>query len=288
MRSALGIAVAALLWLGAHQLKGEALAARAAWPRTASMALVPPVAVVRFAPYRELLADLLWCKLLVYYGTNWGGDGDLSQVEDYLDDIIELAPRFKPAYEWAAFAVTYRTGTSNQAEFRSSIRYLEKAMAQFPEEYSYFWIAGTRYYFDLWSPDEATRRGYRERGAELIEQAMTRPNAPQDLATTAANMRSKLGQYQRGLDSLRQMILSTNDDEARQQMLRRMRIADPGLADELDEAAGNLEADWLGYLPMVPIDFYVELGPRPSPVIDFRKLATPRDLFGAGSSDERE
>ncbi len=89
-------------------------------------------------------------------------------------------------------------------------------MREFPDEYKYSWIAGARYYFDLWSPDpEVKRQRYRERGAELIEQAMTKPNAPQDLATTAANMRSKLGQHQRALDNLRQMVLSTNDAAAR-------------------------------------------------------------------------
>jgi tetratricopeptide (TPR) repeat protein len=281
VRAVLGLAVAAVLWLGAHGLRTEAVAARAAWPRSATMLVVPPVEVVRFAPYRELLADLLWCRLLVYYGSNWGGDGDLSQVEDLLDDIIALDPRFKTVYEWAAFAVAYRTGRANQAEFRSSIHYLEEGMRQFPDDYRYPWIAGTRYYFDMWSADEKTLRRYRERGAALIEEAMTKPNAPQDLATTAANMRSKLGQQERALDSLRQMILSTSDEGARQKMLRRLRVSDPGLADELTQAAADIEEDWLGHMPMVPLDFFLLLGDRPSPVIDLRKLATPRDLFGA-------
>lgn len=278
--------VAAALWLGAHALGEEAAAKRAEWPRTSSMVFVPPVEVVRFAPYRELLADVLWCRLLVYYGSNWGGDGDLSQVEDLLDDIIALAPRFKPIYEWAAYAVTYRTGTANQEEFQSSLRYLERGMREFPDDYHYFWTAGTRYYFDLWSPDENVKRRYRERGAELIEQAMTRPNAPQDLATTAANMRSKLGQYQRGLDNLRQMILSTSDEDAREKMLARVRVADPGLAEELEHAARALNDTWRASLPMVPLDFFVLLGTKPSPAIDFRQLATPRDLFGTATDDE--
>ncbi len=248
--------------------------------------LVPPVEVVRFAPYRELLADLLWCRLLVYYGSNWLGDGDLSQVEDFLDDIVVLVPKFKPVYEWAAYAVTYRTGTATQEEFLSSIRYLEKGAREFPDDYKYSWVAGTRYFFDLWSPDEALRQRYRERGAELIEQAMTKPNAPHDLATTAASMRSKLGQHQRALDNLRQMALSTDDEEAREMMLKRVRIADPGLAEELEQAVLGLQGRWMANLPMVPLEFFITLGEKPSPVIDLRKLATPHDLFGVVTSDE--
>jgi hypothetical protein len=285
VKRALAMALALAAWSGAHGLRQEAGAARARWPRTASTTFVPPVELVRFVPYRELFADLLWCRLLVYYGSNWGGEGDLSQVEDFIDDVIALAPRFRPIYEWAAFAVTYRTGTATQAEFLSSIRYLEKGMQAFPDDYKYFWVAGTRYYFDLWSPDEATRRRYRERGAELIERAMTRPNAPPDLATTAANMRGKLGQYQRALDNLRSMIASTGDEDAREKMIQRVRVADPGLADELDRAGRALEERWMASLPMVPLDFFILLGQAPSPVIDLRRLATPRDLFGVGADE---
>lgn len=288
MRAVLGLIVAAVLWLGAHGLRSEAVAQRAAWPKSATMLVVPPVEVVRFAPYRELLADLLWCRLLVYYGTNWGGEGDLSQVEDLLDDIIALDPRFKAVYEWAGFAVTYRTGKATQDEFLSSVRYLEEGMRQFPDDYKYPWFAGTRYYFDLWSKDEATLQRYRERGADLIEAAMTKPNAPQDIATTAANMRSKLGQQERALENLRQMILSTSDEIARQKMLRKLRFTDPGLAEELARAAAAIENDWLEQMPMVPLDFYLLLGDEPSPVIDLRRLATPRDLFGVEKPAEEE
>lgn len=288
MRTVAGIGVALLLWLGAHTLRSEAMTARKAWPKTQSTSFVPPVELARFAPYPELLADVLWCRLLVYYGSNWGGEGDLGQVEDFLDAIVALDPRFKAVYEWAGFAVAYRTGQATQEEFQSSIRYLEKAMKEFPEDYRYFWLAGTRYYFDLWSKDEATRKRYRERGADLIEQAMTRPNAPQDLVTTAAAMRSKLGQYNRALDNLRQMISSTSDPEARKQMLKRVKVSDPGLAEELARASAELQDTWLSNLPMVPLDFFLQLGPNPSPVIDLRVLATPHDLFGAVPGDEAE
>ena len=137
MRAFAGIAAAGLLLLGANALRSEAVAARVSWPKTDTMLFVPPVEVARFVPYRELLADLLWCRLLVYYGSNWGGEGDLSQVEDFLDNIVALDPRFKPVYEWGAFAVAYRTGTATQEEFRSSLRYLERAMKEFPDDYRY-------------------------------------------------------------------------------------------------------------------------------------------------------
>ncbi len=288
MRAFAGIAAAGFLLLGANALRSEAVAARVSWPKTDTMLFVPPVEVARFVPYRELLADLLWCRLLVYYGSNWGGEGDLSQVEDFLDNIIALDPRFKPVYEWGAFAVAYRTGTATQEEFRSSLRYLERAMKEFPDDYRYFWMAGARYYFDLWSKDPKVLRAYRERGAELIEAAMTKPNAPSSLAEDAASMRSKLGQYNRALDNLREMIATTSDDRARAKMLKRVRLTDPGLADELAAANAKLLGHWLENMPSVPLDFYILLGDPPPDVIDLRALTTPRDLFGTPTGDEEE
>ncbi len=288
MRVIAGITVASLLWLGAHALRNEAIAARASWPKTDTMLLVPPVEVAPFVPYRELMADLLWCRLLVYYGSNWGGEGDLSQVEQLLDNIIALDPRFKAVYEWGAFAVAYRHGTATQEEFHSSLRYLDRAMKEYPDDYRYFWLAGVRYYFDLWSKDPTVVRHYRERGAELIEAAMTKPNAPPSLAEDAASMRTKLGQFNRALDNLREMIATTSDERVRARMLKRVRLTDPDLADELANANARLLGRWLENMASVPLDFYILLGDPPSRVIDLRALTTPRDLFGTATGDEAE
>jgi tetratricopeptide (TPR) repeat protein len=282
------LVVAAVLWAGARKLGAAAQEGRAGWPKTASTVMVPPAEVARFASlgYRELLADITWARTLVYFGSSWAGEGDLSQLEQLLDLIVALDPRFKPMYEWAAYAVVFKTGTATQAEYRSSLRYLERAMREFPDDYVYFWIAGSRYYWDLDAPDDKTRRAYRERGAALIEEAMRKPNAPPDLATTAANMRSRLGQHQRAIESLRQMVLITDNDEAREKMLERLRVESPDLAEAVERAAEELTLEWQKNMPSVPLDFYILLGPPPPEVIDFRQLATPHDLFGAGEDSE--
>ncbi len=282
------LVAAALLWAGAHQLGGLAQAERESWPKTADTLLVPPAAAVPFAGGvigRELLGDVVWARMLVYYGSNWAGEGDLSQLEPLIDTVMAVAPRFKPVYEFAAYATTYKGGTATQEEFKTSIRYLERAMVEYPDDYKYFWIAGLRYYYDLTSSDPAVKKQYRERGADLIEQAMRKPDAPPDLATTAASMRSKLGQHQRAIDSLRQMVLITDNDEAREKMLERLRVESPDLAEEVEDAAAALEDEWMANMPAVPLDFYILLGPPPPRVIDFRQLATPHDLFGVGEEE---
>ena len=69
-------------------------------------------------------------------------------------------------------------------------------------------------------------------------------------------------------------------------MPKRVRIADPGLAEELERAALGLQKRWMGDLPMIPLDFFIVLGEKPSPVIDPSQARDASDLFGVVTSDE--
>jgi len=61
---------------------------------------------------------------------------------------------------------------------------------------------------------------------------MRKPDAPQDLATQAATIRTKLGQHERAIDNLREMIMTTDNERARKKMLRRLALlADDRTAD---------------------------------------------------------
>ena len=57
-----------------------------------------------------------------------------------------------------------------------------------------------------------------------------------------------------------------------------------GTFEAHDQRPSALEARWRATLPFAPPTFYFILGDRPSPVIDFDRLATERDLFGAEAS----
>ena len=282
LRIAAALSAAVFFWLGAQVLRGHANAARDAWPETAGKVNLPPPGTARALSlgYRELFADLVWMRALVYYGSSWGGDGDLSQVEEMADLIIELDPWFEPVYLWAPYAVVYRQGEATQAEYRSSVRYLEQAMARFPHDYRHFWTAGSRYFLDLQSEDPHVTRRYRERGAQLMEEAMRKANAPTELATMAATMRSRLGQHQRALDNLKQMIAMTENAGARRKLVERLRREAPDLAEELTRERKALEERWQRDMPAVSLDFYILLGPPPPRAFDLRELTTPHDLVG--------
>ncbi len=331
-----GILLLALLCGAAAQalVAPRALEARRCWPPDSSQ----NIGWKHAAPIvgRELTADILWAKTLVYYGDarfrqsdsiarelpllcgprpgrleaaiarglelpapaaqpgarstdprcmpcgpDWNRP-DFRYLEPMLDALIEVDPAFKRVYRWAAFAVTYKESRPTQEEFLVSLKYLHKAMERFPDDPEYPWLAGTRYFMDLQSDDPVQQRAWREQGVELIETAMRKPNAPRSYAELAAAFNTKLGRQQRAIADLQEVILTVDNAEARARLLDKLRqYQADDLADELEQVTRDLETRWRATLPFAPPTFYLILGDRPSPVIDFDKLATERDLFGA-------
>jgi hypothetical protein len=292
LRPLLVLLIVGAFWFGSQELGKRAHGERSTWPKTEDQPFLPPPggAALFSLGYRELAADLTWCRALVYYGSSLTGETDLHHLERFVDTIIELDPRFKRVYRWAAYAVTYKDAGSKmnvdgatQAEYRASARYLERAIQEFPDGYELYWLAGLRYYLDLKSEDPAEQARFKERGVELIEQAMRKSDAPRDLGTLAASLRTRLGQKERALHDLKEMVLSTDDAEARQKLLSKIGVTsgDLDMVDEVAAARDALDQANQDHARNLPPDFFVLLGPPPPAVIDWRRLAADRDLVGA-------
>jgi hypothetical protein len=341
VRSAAVLVAGLLCGLAAQGLlRPRALQARQCWPPDSAQSMGWKSA----APIvgRELTADLLWAKVLVYYGgarMNQGGyllgrerplvcgprpaklkvvaanalglpvadpgqarlpnveprcapcgaahdRPDFRYLEPMLDALFDTDPGFKRVYRWAAFAVTYKEEQPTQEEFQLSLKYLDRAMAEYPDDPEYLWLAGTRYFLDLKPADEKLRQQYREKGVELIESAMRKPNAPRSYTELAAAFNTKLGRQQRALRNLEETILTVESPEARAKLIEKLRLYEADdLADELEAVTRDLETRWKATLPYAPPSLYFILGDRPSPVIDFDQLATERDLFGSDAEE---
>lgn len=287
-RAALSLAGIVALGLGAHLLAALALDQRDQWPSEENYVVLPSADSARFSylGYNEVAADITWSRLLVYYGSGFLGEGDFRYLGKFVRNVITLDPSFKKPYQWASYSVTvtaeHKVSTAKE-DILQSIEILEKAMIEFPDDYEFFWLAGIRYFLDLKSEDPEEQRRFKERGAELFEEAMSKPNAPKDLATKAAAFRTLLGQNEQARANLMQMIMTTDDAAARETMLQSFKsIDDGGVAEELQLASEKLREEHQGYLPAVPLDLFIVLGGSPPAVpIDFDTLATERDLFGA-------
>src|SRR5690606_35576368 len=96
-----------------------------------------------------------------------------------------------------------------------------------------------------------------------------------------ARLRTALGQHEHALEDLRQVILTTEDEDARKRLVARYQQLSGARFPEEDRRAMEAFRDrWRAELPFAPPSLYVLLGDRPSPVIDFDRLAATRDMFG--------
>jgi hypothetical protein len=289
------LAAALALWLPAHVAKGVALEARAGWPSADEYVVLPPaeIAPLLHAGYNELAADITWVRLLVYYGSARIGQSDLRYLERFIDNVLALDPRFKRPFLWAAYAVTFKGGKKvmkggeefvapTQEEFQVSAYYLRRGIEAFPEDYDFYRALAMRLWWDLEPESEEERRLNREEAAALMERAVRLPTAPPDAATFAATLWSELGELEHARRTLREMLLTTNDERARAKMVAGFQnmIGEDREVELLERANRSFERQRAETLPLAPADLFVLLGPRPDPAFRLEELADDRAVSG--------
>lgn len=282
------LAAIAALWIPAHLAKGEALETRAEWPPADEYVILPPaeIAPLLHAGYNELAADITWARLLVYYGSARIGESDLRYLERFIDNVLALDPRFKRPYLWAAYATTFKGGrkvekggeefvVATQGEFEISTRYLRRGIEEFPEAYDLYRALAMRLWWDLEPESEQEKRLNREEAAALMERAVRLPTAPPDAATFAATLWSELGELEHARRTLREMLLTTDNDKARAKMIAGFQnmIGEDRELEVLERASESFERQHAETLPLAPADLFVLLGPRPEPAFRLEELA---------------
>ncbi|MBA2539347.1 MAG: hypothetical protein H0V17_06920 [Deltaproteobacteria bacterium] len=265
---------------GARELaRSEAATTGEAEPYTPSPAAAPYVSL----GYREVAADLLFFRLVGYFGGKHTAEGVAALVEA----IAALDPRYRKIYMWGARAMSHALGTGLGREHHlRAIRLLEAGMREFPEDYQMPELAGAIYLVDLITKDPVQRRAWDEAGTKLLERAVRTPGAPATLGTWIAQLRTKLGQTQRAKDELRELILITDDTKAREELLAKLgeleQVDSAEIAIEIFEARRRFERAWRKERPFMPPSLYLLVGPPRPPGFDMTDLATGGiDLVGS-------
>jgi hypothetical protein len=273
VRTTLVIAIAAVSLGVAHVTRDAAeLSNEADAEPYAPSPLAAPIVSLGF---RELAADLLSIRLTGYFG---GRESSADGVASLTEAIVALDPRYHRAYGYGANAMTIAATGVTQDIFRRSIAVLEQGIREFPEDWQLPMLAGEIYTQDLETTDPAQKHAWDERGTDLIESAIRKPGAPQEAATWVAYMQTKLGQRERAVRNLRELLLVTRDADARKRLLDKLAELEntdsAELAGEIFEERKKLDAHWLHDRPDLPATMYILLGPRIAPGFDMTDLAT--------------
>jgi hypothetical protein len=284
MRTTPVVLVAILGLVGARAVREAAVSGRGATlddaPYTPSASAAPFVAV----GYRELLADLLFIRLRVYYGGYY--ETTAERIAALGEAITALDPRFERVYGFAANAMQVAPHGRDQKTDLRAIALLEKGAKEFPSNWELPMIAGQTYIQDLVTEDPNQRRAWNERGTLLVESAIRKPGAPLKVATWAALLRTRMGQYERAKEGLRELLLITNDPKAQQGLLAalaKMQSSDGAeIASEIYEERRRFEREWKAKRPSLKPSMYLLLGPPLPKSFDMTDLATGgRDVVGS-------
>jgi hypothetical protein len=209
-----------------------------------------------------------------YFGSE---DNEAHAMASLAEAIAALDPTFRRPYELGAVAITAaKRGVDNTARLRA-IRLLEQAAKQFPSHWKYPNLAGQIYLVDLQTDDQAQRRKWDEAGTLLLESAMRKPGAPASSAAAVAELRSRLGQRQRALEGLREMLLVTNDAAGRQRIIDKIAAISNENADEIAaellEVRHQFESAWLSQRFVLSPSLFLLVGPKLQPGFDMGDLA---------------
>jgi hypothetical protein len=279
----LALIAALALVLAAHELGRAANRTRSGWPKTLDPPYSPSPASAPFLAlgYRELFADLLWIRALGYVGSD---DHDAAATGGLIEAIIALDPRFERAYAWGGLAMTSLGSQATRADMMAAIRVLEHGMALFPDDYKLPLYAGQIYTVDLQSDDPAEKRRWELEGARMLERAVRVPGAPKDLGTFAAFLRTKLGQRDKAIRDLRELVLYTTDAKQRDKLVQKLAELEEtdaaSLANELEVEKHRFDDRWRAERPELTATMYVLVGPPLPHRFHLEDLAVDRDLVG--------
>lgn len=272
----------AVLGLGTARLaRGFATDSRGADGMTRPYAPSPNAAPIVSLGYRELLADLLFARMLGYFGSQ---GNEASAIAELAEAIAALDPVFRRNYDVGPIAMTAAaSGVDNNIHLRA-IALLQRASEEFPSAFRYPNLAGQIYLVDLQTTDPALRRTWDEKGALLLESAARKPNAPADAGLQAAILQTRFGQQQRAIEKLRELILITDDKAAGEKLVAKLveLTNDEGseIAAELFEGRRAFEREWLEKRPAVPATYYVLFGAPLGTTFDLAALATGHEVIG--------
>ena len=210
-----------------------------------------------FLGYRQTAADVVWLRALDYFAGHFNGDHRYHWLVYFIDQIVELDPRFRRVYQWAGATVLYGQQFTNE-NVRLSNRFYEADLKQFPDDYEAAFRLGMNYYVEMHASDPAERRKFQEIGAQYLEQAANMPGATDQIRNLVASIYTKLGSTELAVQSLLLMLQTTENPRQRDNILARLEKV-RGRTDTLELARGleNSERQRHTFFDYLPAALFV-------------------------------
>ncbi|KAB2901484.1 MAG: hypothetical protein F9K40_08480 [Kofleriaceae bacterium] len=270
--------------LGARTFGEHANQTRANWPKSIDLPFAPSAGSAPYVSlgYREMLADMLWIRAIGYVG---GDDDRAAGTRALVEAIVALDPRFERVYPFTGAALSALGTAPSEDDLLASIRILERGMEEFPDNCKLPLLAGQVYTVELESDDPEKVQRWQLEGARYLERAVRLQGCPKDVGTFVAHLRTKLGQREKAVRDLRELIAYTDNPKDRQALVDKLAELEErdaaAVAYELEIEKQRFENAWQATRPEVTPTMYLLLGPPLSPSFRLEDLAVDRDLIGS-------
>jgi tetratricopeptide (TPR) repeat protein len=229
---------------------------------------VPPEAWLRIFSlgHREALADLLWLRMLVYFGEDMSHRGSSRHLFRYADAIIALNPNFIRAYRWVATTGAYRPNGRGIEDVRKAIEYLERAAQVAPDDGHVAWELGAFYLYDLRPllKDEAERERAKRVAFDHLKVAVLRRAAPPWMSLNIANLLTDMGERDRQIAYLQQLYEQSSERDREQIMIQLERLKNSSFAEAFVRDHANAEAQRKRDFPYLDLEMFLQVGAKPA------------------------
>jgi tetratricopeptide (TPR) repeat protein len=172
------------------------------------------------AGFGAALADLIWCRSLVYFGEELAHRGQVKFAFEYTDAVLALDPDFRSAYAWISTAVLYRPTDISYDDGLRATSYLKRALARWPNDGELHWRYGSVLRFEL-APllEEGPKK---ERlialSAPHLATAASLGAGPAWLSLNSAALLERVGKKEQAIRHLEEVYGTVQDDATKQRI----------------------------------------------------------------------
>ncbi len=161
--------------------------------------------------YKNALADLLWFKTISYFGKHYRSDQDYRWFGHMCDLVSTLDPKREHVYEFCSTLLAWEAQAPQKA-----ITLLNRATAEFPEHWRFFYLRAFTYMYFLQDDHKAK---------EDLVHASKLPNVQPIVRRLAAKKIATLQDPKSAVEFLSELITQSKDPYQAKALKKRLKEA---------------------------------------------------------------
>ena len=216
----------------------------------------------------EMMADLVYLRAIILSSATLLPEQRRDYLRRHFDAVAALAPDFRAPYLIGGRTALYSGPEITSDDVFLSNHLLEEGARQFPSDWEIAFAIGCNYLVELKTDDPRRRAEWRLTGAHWVRRAALDGGGPPWLPGLAATVMTEEGQAEAAIRYLEEAYLNAADERTRDEVKHLLAAKRARGLAQLTSARDAVVAGWQRWFPYAPPDFFVLMGPPPSPRLD--------------------